>query len=207
MVLPQGRSPSLIAVVTAVLIPMKSFDLAKGRLAAVLDESQRARLARRMAHGVIHAAAGLSTWVICDSHEVAALAVGHGANVIWRPARGLNAAVHDGLDALAAEGFDRVIISHADLPLARDLRWVGDGDGVTIVPDRRGDGTNVMSLPTNTGFQFSYGPGSAAAHTAEAHRIGIPVRLSPDPELGWDVDIPEDLTVLGIDMALQPLAP
>ncbi len=181
----------------AVLIPIKSFDVAKGRLAGVLDLEQRAELARRMATGVIAAAHRLPTWVVCDNPAVAELAVANGASVLWRPARGLNPAVTDGVDFLTAEGYDRIVISHADLPLAKDLTWVADaGPGVTIVPDRRNDGTNVMAVPVGAGFEFAYGIGSAALHRAEADRLGLVCRVVPHAELGWDVDIPEDLTAL-----------
>ncbi len=181
----------------AVLIPIKSFDVAKGRLAGALDLSQRAELARRMAAGVIAACHDLPTWVVCDDHAVAHLAVGNGANVLWRPSRGLNRAVTDGVEFLTTEGYERVVVSHADLPLARDLTWVAaSGPGVTIVPDRRNDGTNVMAIPTGVGFEFAYGVGSADLHEAEAVRLGIECRRIPNDELGWDVDLPEDLTAL-----------
>lgn len=181
----------------AVLIPIKSFDVAKGRLAGALDVAQRSELARRMAGGVIAACHDLPTWVVCDDPAVAELVVSRGANVLWRPARGLNPAVTEGVDFLTGEGYDTVVVSHADLPLARDLRWVADaGPGVTIVPDRHDDGTNVMAVPTGAGFRFAYGVGSAALHQAEAARLGLDCRVVPDVDLGWDIDLPEDLAAL-----------
>ena len=68
--------------------------------------------------------------------------------------------------------------------------------GITIVPDRRNDGTNVLCLPTDAGFRFAYGPGSFARHHAEARRIGLAVRVAPDRLLGADVDLPSDLADL-----------
>jgi 2-phospho-L-lactate/phosphoenolpyruvate guanylyltransferase len=183
-------------VAPAVLIPVKSFDLAKGRLAQALSPAERSRLAMTMAERVIVAARPLPTWVVCDSPDVAAFAIGHGAGVIWRRSRGLNAAVDDGVTFLGGEGHRQVIIAHADLPLAQALAWVADFDGVSIVVDRRGDGTNVMAVPTAIDFAFHYGPGSAVAHQAEALRHGCAYRILDDRELGWDVDVPEDLSVL-----------
>lgn len=180
---------------SAVLIPVKSFDSAKGRLADAIDEHERASLARRMAAGVIAAARHLPVWIVCDDDEVAAFAAEHRAAVLRRPARGLNPAVTEGVEALAEMGFDRVVIAHADLPLAKDLTWVADHDGVTIVPDRRDDGTNVMCVPTGASFGFAYGVGSAAAHRDEAVRLGLSLRVVPNQELGWDVDTPDDLTI------------
>ena len=178
-----------------VLIPVKSFDLAKGRLAESLTVTERSGLAERMAAGVIAAASPMPTWVVCNSHDVAAWAMACGAKVIWRSEPGLNQSVTAGVAFLATIGIDRAIIAHGDLPLARDLGWVAAFDGVTIVPDRRGEGTNVMAVPTGAGFVFAYGAGSAPKHRAEAERLSLPVRVVPDPELGWDVDTPDDLDV------------
>ena len=77
-----------------------------------------------------------------------------------------------------------------------------DFDGVTIVPDRRGDGTNVLALPTAAPFVFAYGTGSARRHQAEAERLGLPVRVVPDDALGWDIDTPDDLALYD---SLRPL--
>lgn len=204
---PPGGSGSTLRLVTpdstisaAVLIPVKSFDLAKGRLAERLSPEERARLARAMARRVIRAAAPLPVWVVCDDAEVADLAIASGASVLWRASRGLNVAVTEGRDFVRDEGIERLVVAHADLPLASDLSWVAGGDGITIVRDRRQDGTNVLSLPTSIPFVFHYGPGSSAAHEAEAERHGIVARVIDDPDLGWDVDVPEDLVALADDL-------
>jgi len=178
---------------SAVLVPVKSFRHAKVRLAPALGADERASLARRMADGVVTAARPLPVFIVCDDDEVAAWAKAASAEVIWRPGRGLNGAVADGVAALGAIGFDRVVIAHADLPLAVDLAWPARHAGVTLVPDRRDDGTNVACVPTGGGFQFSYGPGSFRRHGAEARRLGLSLRVVREPLLGWDVDLPSDL--------------
>jgi 2-phospho-L-lactate/phosphoenolpyruvate guanylyltransferase len=177
----------------AVLLPVKAFDQAKLRLAPALDGPARAALARQMATTVVQAAHPLPVAVVCDDDAVAAWAATVGASVIWRPGRGLNAAVEDGVEHLAADGIDRVIVAHADLPHARDLAWVADFDGVTLVPDRHDDGTNVLSVATDVGFRFAYGAASFARHVAEVGRLGLPLRVERSARLGWDVDLPADL--------------
>lgn len=177
----------------AVLVPVKAFHAAKRRLAPALDDRARQELSRRMATAVVRAAGELPVSVVCDDHAVAAWAAEMGAEVIWRPGRGLDGAVADGVAQLAARGVERVIVAHADLPHARDLAWVAAGDGVTLVPDRRDDGTNVACVPARAGFRFSYGPGSFRRHQAEAHRLGLPLRVVREARLGWDVDLPGDL--------------
>lgn len=178
----------------AVLVPIKAFTAAKGRLAEVLDAGARAELARRMAAQVLAAAAPLPVVVVTDDAEVAAFARSHGAQVIDDPGGGLNAAVQAGVDHVVGAGFDEVVVAHADLPRAAGLAALtGATDTCTLVPDRRGDGTNVLVVPAGAGFRFAYGPGSFARHVAEAERLGLAVRAVRDSRLGWDVDLPEDL--------------
>ncbi|MEM7339204.1 MAG: 2-phospho-L-lactate guanylyltransferase [Actinomycetota bacterium] len=188
---PDGRAD------VAVVVPIKSFVEAKGRLSASLSPGERADLARDMAAGVIRAAAPLPVWVVCHDHDVARWAMGEGARVMWLSRPGLNSAVSAADRFLHRTGVTRIVVAHGDLPLARELEWVADGAGVTIVPDRRGEGTNVLALPTGAGFVFGYGEGSAARHRAEAERLGLAVRIVTDADLGWDVDTPEDLDVFG----------
>jgi 2-phospho-L-lactate guanylyltransferase len=176
-----------------VLIPVKSFTEAKVRLADALPASERAALARAMGARVITAAGQLPVSVVCDDEDVAAWAVGLGAAVIWSPGVGLNGAVTDGVLRLAASGAIEVIVAHADLPLADDLARLSGFAGVTFVPDRHGDGTNVLCVPTGVDFRFAYGPGSFARHRDEADRLALPYRVLRDPRLGWDVDVPADL--------------
>lgn len=177
----------------AVLVPVKSFREAKLRLSPALDAASRAVLARAMATHVLASAAPLPTAVVCDDVEVATWARDLGALVVWEPERGLNRAVEAGVARLAAAGARRVIVAHADLPRAARLEWVGRFVGVTLVPDHRDNGTNVICVPGDAGFTFSYGPGSFARHRAEAHRLGQPLRVVREPSLSHDVDLPTDL--------------
>jgi 2-phospho-L-lactate guanylyltransferase len=184
----------------AVLVPVKSFGEAKLRLAPALDPAHRAELARAMATHVVRSAAPLPTAVVCDDAEVAAWARELGALVVWEPERGLNRAVEAGVARLAAGGAGRVIVAHADLPRAAHLDRVARFAGVTIVPDHNDNGTNVICVPGDAGFTFSYGPGSFARHAAEAHRLALPLRVLREPSLSHDVDLPADL------LAFQALA-
>ena len=181
----------------AVVVPVKAFHAAKVRLAAALDPAARVALARSMAAQVVAAAAPLPVTVVCDDPVVADWATGLGVTVGWTPGLGLDGAVTAGVAAAAAAGAERAVVAHADLPLATDLARVVGLAGVVLVPDRRNDGTNVCSVPAHSGFRFGYGPGSFARHQAEARRFGLPVEIRADVELGWDVDVPDDLRLPG----------
>ena len=186
-----------------VLIPVKAFTDAKGRLAGAVDANGRADLARAMAATVVAAAAPLPVTVVCDDDGVDAWARSVGAAVIRVHGPGLNRAVEAGVAALAADGVPQVVIAHADLPRATRLDHCAATQGITLVPDRNLDGTPVLSVPTDAGFRFAYGPGSYAAHVAEAERLGLPWRSLHDPDLAFDVDDPADLE--GLDGLLGAL--
>lgn len=185
------------------LVPVKSFSEAKRRLAPALEPPLRQELARRMAENVLAAARPLLTAVVCDDPTVADWARGQGALVIWEPGRGLNGAVEHGVRRLAGLGTEQVIVAHADLPWASGLSAIGPFDGVTLVPDRHGDGTNVVSLPPTVPFRFHYGPGSFARHLAQCQTTGLSHRVLQVPDLAYDVDVPADLIEELIDQLLD----
>jgi 2-phospho-L-lactate guanylyltransferase len=179
---------------TAVLIPVKAFADAKARLAEALNPAERSELARSMATTVVLAAKSIPVWVVCDDDAVRDWALSVGAEVLWKPDRGLNGAVNEGVADLAERGIERVVVAHADLPHALDLRIIAGESGVILVPDRHNDGTNVAVVPAQSGFVFSYGPSSFKRHLQEADRLGLDVSVVRDQRLGWDVDRPDDLS-------------
>lgn len=176
----------------AVVVPIRGFRVGKARLAAVLNESERAALSRSMAAGVLEAAAPLPVIVVTSDDEVRTFAIEAGATVIDDPGS-LDGAARVGVAAARDAGASRAIIVHADLAKPTPFAWVGEFDGVTIVPDRHGQGTNLLALPTDAAFTFAYGEGSCARHEAEATRRGLALRVCVDDDLGWDVDEPHDL--------------
>lgn len=177
---------------TIVLVPIRSFDDAKSRLAELLDHQERRALMRRMAKTVVAAAHDLPVWVVTDDAEVTSWAREAGAATLGVAVGGLNPAITVAAASAAEAGASRIIIAHADLPYASDLRVV-TGTGVAVAPDRHRDGTNVMSVPTNSGFRFAYGPGSFAKHRTAALRLGLDFTEIDDASLAWDVDSPADL--------------
>lgn len=183
----------------AVLVPVKAFSMAKGRLSGVLTPDDRRRLARWLADRVVAAASAAPVFVVCDDEDVRNWAIERGAAALWTAELGLNGAVDDGVAAITERGFDHVIVSHADLPLPSRLLDVARVGTATFVPDPNGDGTNVMSFPLHRaggprGTAASYGPGSFVRHRNAAVAAGIPVEVRIDVELSLDLDTPTDLT-------------
>lgn len=192
----------------AVLVPVKDFAAAKGRLDPVLTPDQRVELARWLAGRVIRAATrSAEVYVACDSDEVRSWAAEHGASVVWGPGLGLNGAVDDGVARLIAAGFEHVTVSHADLALPDMITAVARPGAVTLVPDRRRDGTNVLSFPTAAPIAAEYGAGSFRRHLATALGSGRPVEVRRDPLLSLDIDTPTDLAHPMITEILPPWLP
>jgi len=177
----------------AVLLPVKALADAKARLSPEFGPAQRRAAARAMAQRVVTAAGTLPVFVVCDDDEIATWARSSGAEVVWKPGRGLNVAVSEAVADLGAAGIAQVVVAHADLPFAQNLAVATGFPGVTLIPDRHGDGTNVCCVAPGVGFEFAYGAGSFASHLAGATRLGLAVRVIEDRRLGWDIDRPSDL--------------
>jgi 2-phospho-L-lactate guanylyltransferase len=187
----------------AVVVPIRSFEAGKSRLGSELDAGRRADLLRGMAENVVAAAGTMPVAVVSNAREVRRWAAALGLTVLDDPGT-LDLAAAAGLGWGAAAGFGRVVVAHADLPLATSLApVVSDGRRpvVTAVPCHRDDGTPVLSLPTTaTDFVFAYGPGSFRRHAASARAAGLAFRVRRDGRLGRDVDAPEDLVGLPADL-------
>lgn len=186
--------------VTGVVVPIRAFVDGGSRLSPHLDAAERARLLEAMATRVVAAAPPLPVTVVSSAPEVVAWADGLGADVVPDPGT-LDGAADAGRAHLRDLGLARVVVAHADLPLVETLDpLAGPGaDPVAVlVPDHRGDGTPVLSVPVAADFAFAYGAGSFARHVAEARRAGLEVvELRDDPRLRHDVDAVEDLAALG----------
>lgn len=179
----------------AIVVPVKSFVLAKQRLTDHLDDARRTSLAQWCAERVIEAARPLEVFVVCDSDDIEQWATALGVQVIRSSTTGLNPSVEFAVAETARRGVDLAVIAHSDLPLANSFGHLVLGDAITIVPDYRYDGTNVLVIPTALAgrFEFQYGSGSFRRHAVEAVRHWPQVRILRDAVLARDLDTPDDL--------------
>lgn len=194
-----------------VLVPIRSFADPKTRLADSLTPDERRRLTVGLAAGVLAALEAWPVAVVSDDDEVAAWARTLGAEVHAPAVSGLNPSVAAAAAAATEDGAAWVAVVHADLARPAALGEVlaaatadAPAPAVTAVPDRHDDGTNVLVVPTGTGFTFRYGPGSFAAHRAEAERVGLAFTAARVEDLGWDVDVDADLPPGPATWAEQP---
>ncbi|MGH8997856.1 MAG: 2-phospho-L-lactate guanylyltransferase [Acidimicrobiia bacterium] len=181
-----------------VVVPVRGFLGGKVRLGGLLGPAERAALAERMADAVIAAAQPFPVAVVSGAPEVLRWASARHLDMLGDPGS-LDGSAAAGLRWAQNLGLTRVMVVHADLPLARDLSPLARDGGrpvVAAVPCHRDDGTPVLSLPAGVEFSFAYGPGSFRRHAAEARRRGLAFRVVRDPALAHDVDRPEDLAGL-----------
>lgn len=181
------------------IIPVKSLAHGKTRLAGLLDDAERTELnAALLDHALDLAAAfpGLcNTIVVSADSRVLEIAKSRGAVALRESGNGLNAALAQALTAARNNKARRVLVLPTDLPLATAddlLALAGTDHDMAIAADRRGVGTNALSVPTAEGFTFRFGDDSFKAHLEEAHITGLSAHILHRPNLGFDIDTPDD---------------
>lgn len=192
---------------TLVIVPVKKFGAAKQRLATLLGAGSREALAQAMFSDVLcalrHAERLDGVAVVTGDVAAAAAAQGEGVTVLDDPApAGQSAATAIGIRHAVERGYGAVLLVPGDTPLLDPaevgelLASAGEAAGVTIVPDRHGEGTNALAIAPPDAFEPSFGPGSLARHVAAAAAAGLFHRVARYASLEHDVDTPEDLAQL-----------
>jgi 2-phospho-L-lactate guanylyltransferase len=190
----------------AALVPVKRLAEAKGRLAALLSEDERSRLALAMLEDVVRVLQSvprIDHVAVVSPDEVAldrarALA----AEPIVEPpvCRGVNQALSHASTALAARGAQALLVLAADIPTAlpSDIDALLDAlpqRGIALAPtDDRG--TAALALRPPDAVPFRYGRRSSVLHRREAAARGLPARLLHLASLSRDIDQPDDLAHL-----------
>ena len=172
------------------IIPMKDPLVAKSRLADVLPDAVRARLAmalfRRMLGFLAEAQPEVDVLVVSESAVIKAEV---DAGFLLQKGQGLNAAI---------------CVLPADLadPSAADLsRLLALGAGVSLAPAHDG-GTNALLVSPPDAIAFCYGTGSSRAHQKAAEAAGVPCTIIPLESFRYDIDTSADLVrVRGVEWA------
>ncbi|WP_245534396.1 2-phospho-L-lactate guanylyltransferase [Xylanimonas cellulosilytica] len=191
------------------VVPLRDGASGKSRLAAGLTPTMRRRLVTELARhvvGVLAASPGVA-WiavVTADPGFVTDALAGLPVRVLPQPADqpGLNAALDVGRETVrAAAPGAALLVAHADLPdlTADDVAALlaaahpsSPAPTVVVATDRHGAGTNLLLLPAAVDFTFRFGPGSRAAHEAEAARRGLRAVVVDRPGTAADLDTLDD---------------
>ncbi|MDB6061073.1 MAG: hypothetical protein JWM78_1176 [Verrucomicrobiaceae bacterium] len=194
-----------------VLLPLKEFAASKQRLSGVLSSIERARLLQSMVGdvlGVLTLQRDIERIAICSRDRSAQwLANYYGVDFIDedRDCGGdLNGAVNAAVRDFAAQGCTDILVAHGDLPLlsAQDLSMFlrghnsGGEHAVTIAPDRRRGGSNLLAWRPLQKFHVQYGVDSFARHCAQARAIDAQLTICDLPGARCDIDEPEDLLLM-----------
>ncbi len=189
------------------LVPLKSRERAKSRLATVLSPEQRTHLFFRLAERVIRtlqATRGVdAVAVITASAEIAAFARSLGATPILQSADfGMSAAFEQAVGELQITNAQRVLMLPGDLPLISSaalealLTTAGNEPGVVVVPDRHRTGTNALLCAPPRALSPCFGGHSFERHIAAAKTANVKAQVFEHDALALDLDHPEDLDYL-----------
>jgi coenzyme F420-0:L-glutamate ligase/coenzyme F420-1:gamma-L-glutamate ligase len=184
---------------TAVL-PFRSIDSAKSRMAPLLSEEERrefsARLLERTLLALGHATGVASVILVSPDPLARALARSGGHEALDDGGVDLNAAITLGVRRAEERGASAVLILPVDLAEVSSANidalirgWSGAQPGLLASPD---GGTSAMLVPLPRTFAPQFGANSATAHRTELSRDGAAVEALASP-LATDLDTPDDL--------------
>jgi len=196
---------------TVAILPIKTLDAAKQRLAEELDPSPRRALVEAMFSDVLVALRRAKlvehVRVVSRDHGAQRIAGGYGAMVADDEDDGHNGAAARGIARALELGMDRALLIPGDCPLL-DPTELDDliarpvtSPSVLIVPDRHGTGTNALVLTPPDAMAPSFGPGSHDRHARLAAAAGVSVLTVEVPSLALDIDTPEDLATVTAQLA------
>jgi 2-phospho-L-lactate guanylyltransferase len=189
------------------VVPLKSPDQAKSRLAAVLNGAQRRHLFFALAEHVIRALQATraieAVAVVTSNAEVAAFARSLDAQLIQEPGEfGTSSAFTSAVHHLRGFKLEHLLMIAGDLPLVSPAALeqlaaaAGTTPGIVVVPDRYRVGTNALLCTPPEVVAPHFGADSFRRHLAAAEMAGVRARAMELEELALDLDVPEDLEYL-----------
>ena len=173
------------------IVPLKQGAHVKSRLADILSESQRERLAAWMADEVLSAldsAESIGRILIVSEVRMSS------GKYDWFPATGVH--LNDDLDRARSSLVEGpYLIVHGDLPMLMadeidELTAEAEISGFAIAPDQAGTGTNALAVRDDLSFPLHFGQNSFSRHVASAPSA---MRCVARPGLALDIDTPKDL--------------
>ncbi|MEQ8859876.1 MAG: 2-phospho-L-lactate guanylyltransferase [Pseudomonadales bacterium] len=187
------------------IVPIKSLEAAKRRLASVLSPDERRALMLAMARDVLNALArseALSgVLIVSRTPEADALAQAFGTERFTEsPDADLSEALTQAADHAAQHLQARgVMIVPADVPLITpeeiDAILAGH-ETVTVIPDDEHLGTNGLICSPPNCIPLRFDGRSFKPHVDAAFAAGTPPRIVPSKRFALDVDTPDDLQAL-----------
>jgi len=196
---------------TWALVPIRGLETAKTRLGKNLDTEERVHLVTRLLRQTLIATRDArridGTIVVTMDPAAAGIAKELRAVGLVERAPGLNEAIEAARSVAIARGATAIVVLPADLPsvaagsvddlIARASAAAASPAGsparvVALVPDRHGQGTNVLVVSPPDAIAPAFGVESRATHERAAVAAGARY-LELDSPLSLDLDTPADL--------------
>lgn len=186
-----------------ILVPIKNTLTAKQRLASVLDQPSRTRLAQAMLHDVLST---LYAWknrpgvgIVTSDPYATELATSYEFEVIPDPENpGETGAIEMATRLCVERGEDSTLVIPADIPLIQvweleEILKNAPSEGTVLVPAADARGTNAAFRRPPNLFPLRFGNDSFKPHHAAAQATGKACIVLRLPGIAVDVDNPEDL--------------
>jgi 2-phospho-L-lactate guanylyltransferase len=191
------------------IVPAKTLEQAKTRLARVLSPEERSALSLAMLRDLLSALHGAQhldgVAVVTADAALEAAAREAGAQIVAEQTIGQNVALQTGVAYAHAQGATEVLVISADLPLLcsatidhliERAQQSNQSNLVLLAPSREGTGTNAMLQRPPGVIPFLFGLNSLQRHQQAADERGVPVELVQAQGLAFDIDLPADLLEL-----------
>lgn len=184
------------------IVPIKTFDRAKQRLANVLSEEERRSLMLAMARDVLTCLTRSTQLsgilIVSRAAEADALAQSFGTErYAESPDTTLAQALEQAAQHLIAHfNATGVIIVPADVPGIETIeldRLLTEHEQVTILPDAENIGTNGLMCSPPLCMPYIFDGKSFKPHVDAAFAEGITPKVVPGTKFSLDVDTPDDL--------------
>jgi 2-phospho-L-lactate guanylyltransferase len=189
-----------------ILVPVKNLANAKQRLASLLDQPTRTRLAQAMLFDVLEA---LAAWanrskvsIVTSDPFATELARQFDFHIISDNAnRSETDAIEMATRVCESRGVDHTLVIPADIPLltAGELEKIlqaAPTQGTVLVPAADGRGTNAIWRRPAGLFPLRFGNDSFKPHLAAARATQKPFAVLELPGIALDIDNPFDLKQL-----------
>lgn len=186
----------------AIVLPVKSLDESKSRLAPLLSPLERGALTLAMLEDVMDATlelAGWETWVVSPDEAVLEVALRRGAAAVLEERPSLANAVRQVEEEAVGRLVDTLAVLLADTPLVtassltRALHTLGP---IVLAPSTDETGTNLLVRRPPTAIRARFGRDSYRRHLEAAALADLPAAVVESQELGFDLDVPGDILTM-----------
>jgi len=186
------------------IIPVKTLNTAKHRLAPLLEENERRMLCLTMFEDVVDALIHSKNLdyivVVTNDVEILKKAKNFGIKALHDSGKGLNESLMIATKFCVKIGARNVTVVPMDIPLIKpkdvdDVISMGEGfeKVVVISPSKDGYGTNLLFRQPPNIISTKFGVGSFEKHRETALAKNVYFKVYKNPRVALDIDKPEDL--------------